>query len=113
MKQTFTILLFLFGFNLLSQTALYTNNDGDNIIEYTLQGEDGKVIETGYYLNNKMHGTWTSYYPSGKTQAIVKFKNGLRHGKWSFFDESGRVLMVVTYDNNKKIMATQNQYATK
>lgn len=113
MKHMFTVILLLFGFNLLSQTASYTNYDGDKIIEYTLKSESGKVIETGYYLNNKMHGTWTAYYPSGKVQAIVKFREGNRHGKWSFFDENGRILMVITYNNNKKLMATQNQYATK
>jgi antitoxin component YwqK of YwqJK toxin-antitoxin module len=112
MKKIFTIIILIFSINMYSQTSTYTDYDGDGLIEYSKQNEQGRVIETGFYYNNKMHGTWISYYPSGKKQSIVKFRNGVKHGKWIFLDESGRTLLVVLYENDKKIMATQNQYAS-
>lgn len=113
MRNFLLILTLVFGLSLSAQQVLYTDNDGDGVIEYTLTSNDGKVIETGYYLNGKMHGTWTSFYPSGKKQAVVKFRQGKKHGKWTFFDQQGRTTVTVTYDNDKKIMATQNQYSSK
>jgi antitoxin component YwqK of YwqJK toxin-antitoxin module len=113
MRNFLLIVSLILGFSLSAQQSTYTDDDGDGVIEYTLTSKDGKVIETGYYLNGKMHGTWTSFYPSGKKQAVVKFRNGKKNGKWTFFDQEGRTSLVVTYDNDKKIMATQNQYSSR
>ena len=113
MKNILTIFLILLGINLYSQNKTYTDYDGDGIIEYKLQDQSNKIIEIGYYLNNKMHGTWTSFYPSGKKLAVVKFKNGIKHCKWFFFQEDGKVLMVVTYENDKKIMGRENHYTSQ
>jgi antitoxin component YwqK of YwqJK toxin-antitoxin module len=112
MKNILFFILVLFSTNIFAQRAIYTDNDGDGILEYTLQNTNGKVIETGYYYNGKMHGTWTSFYPSGKKQAVVKFKNGMKHGKWFFYDQQGRTITTVTYENDKKIMASQSQYSS-
>ena len=112
MKNILFLILVLFSTNILAQRAVYTDNDGDGIVEYTLQNTNGKVIETGYYQNGKMHGTWTSFYPSGTKQAVVKFKNGMKHGKWLFYDHQERIITTVTYENDKKIMASQNQYSS-
>lgn len=113
MRNLLLLISLVIGFSLSAQHSSYTDNDGDGVIEYTLTSNDGKVIETGYYLDGKMHGTWTSFYPSGKKQAVVKFRQGKKHGKWIFFDQQGRTTVMVTYDNDKKIMATQNQYSSK
>lgn len=113
MRQFLLITSLVLGFGLAAQQATYTDLDGDGVVEYTLKSQDGKVIETGYYLNSKMHGTWTSFYPSGKKQAVVKFRDGKKHGKWIFFDQEGRTTLVVTYENDRKIMATQSQYSSR
>lgn len=112
MKQLLFICSILFSVNLLSQTSIYTDENDDGIIEYSLKSENGKVIETGYFLNWKMHGTWTSYYESGKVHTVAKFRNGLRQGKWRFYDDKGRLTLIVTFDKNRKIMATENKYAS-
>lgn len=113
MRNFLLIISLVLGFGMSAQQAVYTDLDGDGVIEYTLKSTDGKVIETGYYLDSKMHGTWTSFYQSGKKQAVVKFRYGKKHGKWVFFDQEGRTTLVVTYENDRKIMATQNQYSTR
>jgi antitoxin component YwqK of YwqJK toxin-antitoxin module len=113
MKNFLFIVSLILSFGALSQKSIYTDLDGNGVIEYTLESEDGKVIETGHYLHKKMHGTWTSFYQSGKKQGVAKFRHGKKHGKWIFFDQEGRRTLVVTYENDKKIMATQNHYSSR
>lgn len=110
MKKIIFIFTLFFSISVFGQ-AVYTDNDGDGVIEYTLT-KDGKVIETGYYLSGKMHGTWTSFHSNGKKQAVVKFRSGKKHGKWFFFDQEGRETFTVTYENDKKVMASQNRYSS-
>ena len=106
-----TLMLFL-GFNLFSQNAIYTDYDDNKIIEYTLQDEDGKVLETGSYFNQKKVRTWTSYHPNGGKQTVAKFKNGLRHGNWFMYDEKGLLVFEITYKEGKKVSASQHSYAS-
>jgi hypothetical protein len=47
---------------------------------------DGKrVLATGPYRNNKAHGAWTFFHPSGNVAAKGQIVNGMRIGAWSFF----------------------------
>ncbi len=47
---------------------------------------DGKrVLATGEYANNKAHGAWTFFHPSGNVAAVGRMANGMRTGEWSFF----------------------------
>ncbi|MBA2540979.1 MAG: hypothetical protein H0V17_15170 [Deltaproteobacteria bacterium] len=47
---------------------------------------DGKrVLATGTYRNNKAHGAWTFFHPSGNPAAKGQMANGMRTGAWSFF----------------------------
>lgn len=112
MKKVLLILFFMFGYASYAQQAIYTDNDGDGIIEYVLKDKNGKVLETGYYYNKKMVGTWTSYFPNGKKQTVAKFKNGVRHGNWSMYDETGKLLFNVMFKEGKKVSASQHSYAT-
>jgi antitoxin component YwqK of YwqJK toxin-antitoxin module len=112
MKNILLMITLLISFNSFAQQAIYTDNDGDGIIEYTLKNEMGNVMETGYYLNGKMTGTWTLYFPNGKKQMVAKFKNGIKHGTWLIYDGNNRLVTEVVYDNNKKLKATQRQYAS-
>lgn len=103
----------MFGFVSYAQQATYTDNDGDGVIEYVLRDNNGKVIETGFYYNRKMVGTWTSYFPSGKKHTVAKFKNGVKHGNWLMYNESGQVVFNVLFKEGKKVSATQHSYASK
>jgi antitoxin component YwqK of YwqJK toxin-antitoxin module len=70
-----------------------------------------KVLETGYYQNNKMVGTWTLFYPDGKRRMVAKFKHGTKQGLWLVYDDKGRILTKVFYKDDKKISASQHNYA--
>ena len=106
-------ILFIFGILLsiqaFSQQSIYTDENGDGIIEYTQVSKDGKLVERGYYYEGKMVGTWTSYYPSGKKQVIAKFKSGVKHGTWYIYDTEGRVVVQVEYKDGFKVSATQHK----
>jgi len=111
MKKILLSFLFVSTTVLFGQRAIYTDNDGDGVIEYTLYDNFGKVSETGYYYNKKMVGTWTSFYPNGKRKVVAKFRNGLKHGTWLVYDDKGRVLNQIVYKEDKKISASQHRYA--
>ena len=112
MKNLIVLLLVFMSLPVMAQQALYTDNDGDGVIEYTLLNNNGKVEETGFYLNGKMTGTWTSYYPNGKKKMVAKFKNGVKHGTWLVYDTQNRVVTEVVYNNDKKVSASQHNYAS-
>ena len=67
-----------------------------NYVEGKMEGEYVEYFESqtvkvkGNYLNNKKNGIWYLYYPTGKTNNLIRYKNGERHG-WSFaYDELGK-----------------------
>jgi antitoxin component YwqK of YwqJK toxin-antitoxin module len=111
MKKIFTLFAVLLTFPILAQNAIYTDQDGDGVIEYELF-KDGLVIEKGFYYNGKMTGTWTSFTPDGKKQMVAKFKNGVKHGYWYVYDNKGRVVTEILYKDDKKVSATQHKYAS-
>lgn len=112
MKKILLFCSLVLGFSMAAQKAHYTDNDGDGVIEYVLVNQNGQVLETGYYYNQKMTGTWTSFYPNGKKQTVAKFRNGVRHGNWFMYNENGLVIFQVVYKEGKKVSASQHSYAS-
>ena len=112
MKKFLFLIGLIFTFTVKAQKAIYTDNDGDGVIEYVLRNDDGIVLETGFYYNKQKVKTWTSYYPDGKKQYVARFKNGVRHGLWAMYDQSGKVVFEVIYKDGKKVSASQHSYAS-
>jgi antitoxin component YwqK of YwqJK toxin-antitoxin module len=110
MKKIILFLLVVLGFSTYGQQSIYTDNDGDGVIEYTLQDKSGNVLETGYYYNGKMYGTWTSFFPNGKKQMVAKFKDGKRNGTWFIYDLQGRITFQIVYKDGLKVSASENRY---
>jgi antitoxin component YwqK of YwqJK toxin-antitoxin module len=111
MKKVLVLLTLIVGLPIFSQNAIYTDNDGDGIIEYVLKNSNGRVEETGFYSNGKMTGVWTSYYESGQRKVVARFKNGVKHGTWLIYDSKGRVSTEIVYKEDRKVSATQHKYA--
>lgn len=112
MKNILLIICFLLSVEGFSQKSIYTDENGDGIVEYLQLSKEGNVVEKGYYFEGKMVGTWVSYYPSGKKQVVAKFKSGLKHGTWFIYDTQGRVVVEVLYKDGIKVSATQHKYAS-
>ena len=49
----------------------------------------GNLINKVEYLNNKLHGKWIEYYPSGKIECIIDYEFDLKHGSEICFYENG------------------------
>jgi antitoxin component YwqK of YwqJK toxin-antitoxin module len=43
---------------------------------------------------------------------VAKFRDGIKHGTWLIYDDNNRLVTEVVYNNNKKLKATQRQYAS-
>ena len=110
MKRTLLIMFMLISNYLFSQTTLYTDNDGDGVIEYTLLRPNGSVEEEGFYLNGKMVKTWISYFEDGKVSIKANFKNGLRHGSWLIYDENGNIKYEILYSEGIRKKVIEHHY---
>ncbi|WP_194851369.1 toxin-antitoxin system YwqK family antitoxin [Nonlabens antarcticus] len=71
----------------------------DGIITATYFHENGKVAQTGSFVNNKRDGEWTSYNNKGTKTATALFDSGKKVGKWLI--RNGDVLTEVDYQNNQ------------
>ena len=82
--------------------------EGD-VIKATYYHDNGKIAQTGYYKNNKLHGQWKSYDQNGNRIAIAQYLEGKKNGKWFFWN--GEILSEVDYDQNKMIAVTRRNNA--
>lgn len=112
MKKIFLLFSLVFAFSMSAQKAYYTDDDGNGVIEYVLLDNEGNKLETGFYCNKKMTGTWISYHPGGKKNVVAKFKNGVRHGNWIIYNQQGQIVYQILYKSGKKVSASQHNYAT-
>ena len=59
----------------------------------------------GGYQNNLKHGTWKVWYPNGKINKIINFKEDLYFGKQILHDSTGTPTMIKTYQGpNQKVL---------
>ncbi len=63
--------------------------------------DNGQLLRTGHYVDNKREGEWKECY-FGKTCSIGKYKNGRRDGKWIGLDSLGRMNGQWFYENGQK-----------
>jgi len=49
MKKNLFIFSLVLGFSMSAQKAIYTDLDGDGVIEYVLKDNNGDVLESGFY----------------------------------------------------------------
>ena len=78
--------------------------EGDKI-RYTEFYPNGQVLQTGYFLNGKNHGIWSSYNQDGTKKAEGAFENGKKTDAWFFWNDA--ILIEVTYKNNRIQKAIQ------
>ena len=116
MKNTFVLLATLFTFACSSPTQpeATLNSAGEGIpagaYQEVFEDTPGLVrvtvkagqIETGMgdYLNNKKHGTWTDYYPSGAIKSLSTYINGQLEGQMLTLSDRGELETVYTFHHN-------------
>lgn len=117
MKSLVAIVLFLSGFALNAQNkelktyfesgsvkSIYSYADAAN---YTVQNfyPNGKLQETGTFVNGKMNGTWVSYLENGQKSGEAFYANGVKTGDWKIYDQTGVLKYSITYANDKMVNA--------
>lgn len=117
MKNLILTFAMLFSVALVAQGAPKPKfeKDGD-MVKATYYHENGKVAQTGFYLDSKPHGEWIAFNAEGKKIAIGEYNKGQKVGKWFFWDNEklsevdysdSRVANVTTWNNANSIVVNQ------
>jgi antitoxin component YwqK of YwqJK toxin-antitoxin module len=70
-----------------------------HLVKATFYHDNGEIAQTGYFLNEKLHGKWKMYNTEGKKIAMGEFNNGKRTGKWFFWNADA--LNVVDFKDSR------------
>lgn len=70
---------------------------------YTSYFSSGKIMEKGFYKNDKKYGEWKIFSSKGYLDHITRFKAGKTHGWIEFFDTSGALTERVLYQDGLRL----------
>ena len=71
-----------------------------DLFEVTVYYDDGSIMQHGFLTkNNKLHGSWESYYANGNRKAIAFYDHGEKVGTWYYWFMDKKTMVV--YNNNK------------
>lgn len=77
--------------------AKYSLFEGQQKIEVSGQhfeyDTDGKTILTGYSVDHRKSGVWTSYYPNGKVNSTTTYVNGIPQGLYTRYYTNGKKMV--------------------
>ena len=105
MKNLLLSFALMTGLTMSAQVLEPIFEKAGKMVKVTFLHQNGKVSQTGYYLNKKLHGEWTMFCPEGKKLATGKYDQGIKTGKWFFWE--GEALKEVDFINNKIAAITQ------
>ena len=102
MKKLILILSVLFAFQFTSSQNEDTIKmvDLGSLFEVTIYYDNGKIMQHGFLTSdNKLHGSWESYYEDGNKKCVATYDKGVKSGIWHYYynDSTKRV----TYDDDK------------
>ena len=116
MRKLLTALALVFTTGLFAQTQLSLENPTIRIEnkKFTLvdvnsmdmveikyeEFQDDKLIKSGNYLNNKIHGTWNLYDENGNITSSATYNNGKKISYTTIVENK---TITVRYLNNKPI----------
>ena len=70
-----------------------------NVVFYYV---NGKIKETGSYLNGERHGLWQRFDEKGNKLGEGNYLGGIKHGKWVIWDENQIKRFEFNYINGVK-----------
>lgn len=103
MKQVISILVFLLfsisSLNAQTEDTIKMVKSGD-LFEVTIYYENGNVMQHGFLnADNKLQGSWVSYYEDGSKKCVATYENGEKTGVWDYYYNNS--VKRVTYKDNK------------
>lgn len=81
--------------------GIYTEYEDVPGLVHVTYNLNGQTTEEGDILNEKRHGTWISYFPSGKIKTIISYLHGVKQGPEIRFENSGYVVSKTTFVRNQ------------
>ena len=71
-----------------------------DLFEVTIYYDDGSIMQHGFLTkNNKLHGSWESYYANGNRKAVAFYDHGEKVGTWYYWFMDKKTMVV--YNKNK------------
>lgn len=61
--------------------------------------ENGKISQTGFFVDGKLNGEWKMFDEEGNKLAMGEYKNGRKTGKWTFWE--GDIVKEVDFNDNQ------------
>ncbi|MGI5846069.1 MAG: toxin-antitoxin system YwqK family antitoxin, partial [Alphaproteobacteria bacterium] len=61
---------------------------------------DGKLYKIANFLNNKLHGKYTEYYPNGKIKKEINYENNKKNGKYTEYYPNGKIKKETNFTND-------------
>ena len=59
-------------------------------------------LETGSFVDGRLHGLWTSFHLNGQLSQKGEYQNGKRSGHWVFRFENGKLFMEGSFKDGIK-----------
>jgi len=108
MKSLLIMLALLFSFGLYGQAQEPLYEREDDMIKVTYYHDNGQIAQTGFFLDEKLHGEWRMFDDEGNKLAIGNYDMGKKTGKWFFWDKKG--LKEVNFVDNQivNVMEMEN-----
>lgn len=69
------------------------------LVKSTYYHDNGRVSQTGYYKDGKVHGDWMAYDEQGNKTSKATYESGVKTGTWFFWQ--GEKLQQVDYSDSK------------
>ncbi|THD69455.1 nicotinic acid mononucleotide adenyltransferase [Robertkochia marina] len=106
MRNIMLTFAMLFSMTLLAQEEIKPKYEIEgNMVKATYYHDNGKVAQTGYYLDGKLHGEWKAYNQEGKKIAMGTYNQGEKTGKWFFWSEN--TLHEANYEDSRLASVTK------
>lgn len=101
MKTAIFFLAVMFSVSINAQATEPTFEKVGKVVKATYFHENGEIAQTGYFLNNELHGQWFMYNTDGKKIASGKYVEGKKSGKWFFWEDE--ILKEVDFVANRMV----------
>jgi antitoxin component YwqK of YwqJK toxin-antitoxin module len=99
MKKIFFVLAISISVALTVSAQNATVKDGAVTYHY----ENGKVMETGAFINNDKTGQWLRWDEAGHKIAEAYYVNGKKNGTWLVWDANGTKRYEMHYEMSAKV----------
>mgnify|MGYP001617586528 CR=1 FL=1 len=68
---------------------------------YSFYFENGRLMQEGFYTDNRPDSIWITYFPSGARKSLFNYSRGLKSGGYIFWNYDGSIYQKGTNKSDK------------